>query len=112
MISCQSYIDWILCAHGWDTPKRKQTNNLSPLPDSCLKTIFQVCGPNEGTVDVYKLELSQSFEYHTLLSEMMYAYVTCRSDISYAITNMSKFSSKPSKSHYNKLFKGISQYLR
>ena len=41
---------------------------------------------------------------------MMYAYVTCRSDIAYAITTMNKFSSKPSKSHY-KMLKEIAKYL-
>ena len=41
MISCQSYIDRMLHAHGWDTPKSKQIKNCCPLPDSCLKTIFQ-----------------------------------------------------------------------
>ena len=41
---------------------------------------------------------------------MMYAYVTCRPDIGYAITTMSKFSNKPSERHY-KLSKGIATYL-
>ena len=64
-----------------------------------------------GTVDAYKLELSQEFGYRTLLGEMMYVYVTCQPDISYAITTMSKFSTKPSKSHYE-LLKGIAKYIR
>ena len=41
----------------------------------------------------------------------MYAYVTCRPDIGYAITTMSKFSTKPSKYHYEFL-KGIAKYLQ
>ena len=41
----------------------------------------------------------------------MYSYVTCRPDIGYAITTMSKFSTKPSKYHYE-LLKGITKYLR
>ena len=41
----------------------------------------------------------------------MYAYVTCCPDIGYAITTMSKFSTKPSKYHY-KLLKGIAKYLQ
>ena len=40
----------------------------------------------------------------------MYAYVTYRLDIGYAITTMSKFLTKQSKSLY-KLLKGITQYL-
>ena len=42
---------------------------------------------------------------------MMYAYVTCRPDIGYAINTMSKFSTKPSKYH-DEVRKGIAKYLR
>lgn len=41
---------------------------------------------------------------------MMYAYVTCRPDVGYAITMMS-FSTKLSSTHYH-LLKGISKNLR
>ena len=47
----------------------------------------------------------------TLLGEMMYAYVTCRPDISYVIKTMSKFSTKSSTKHYDYL-RGIAKYLR
>ena len=111
MISCQSYIDRMLCTHDWNNQKKKLSKNLSPLPDAYLKIIYKECGPDEGTVDAFKLELSQGFAYCTLLGEMMYAYVTCRPDIGYAITTMSKFSTKLSKYHYE-LLKGIAKYLR
>ena len=42
---------------------------------------------------------------------MMYAYVTCRPDIGYAITIMSKLSTKPLAKHYG-LLRGIGKYLR
>ena len=42
---------------------------------------------------------------------MMCLYVTCRPDIGYTITTMSKFSTKSSKYQYE-LFKGIIKYLR
>ena len=41
----------------------------------------------------------------------MYAYITCRPDIGYAVTSLSKFSNAPSKYHY-KLLKGVAKYLR
>ena len=41
----------------------------------------------------------------------MYAYVTCRLDIGYAITTLSKFSSCPAKIHYHAL-KNVTRYLR
>ena len=37
MISCQSYIDRMLRAHGWNNQKKKLSKNLPPLPDACLK---------------------------------------------------------------------------
>ena len=110
MIPCKSYIDRMLCAHGWNNQKKKLSKNMAPLPDACLKTVYKECGPDEGTVDVFTLELSQGFAYRTLLGEMMYTYVTCRPDIGYAITTTNKFSTKPSKYHYE-LLKGIAKYL-
>ena len=41
----------------------------------------------------------------------MYAYITCQSDIGYAVTTLSKFSSAPTYFHY-KLLKGVAKYLR
>ena len=41
----------------------------------------------------------------------MYAYITCRPDIGYAITTLLKFSSAPSAYHY-RLLKGAAKYLR
>ena len=46
MLSCQSHIDWMLCAYSWNTPKSKKSKNASPLADSYLKTTFQECGLN------------------------------------------------------------------
>ena len=95
----------MLRAHAWDIPKSKQIKNLFPLLNFCFKTVFQKYYPNEGIIDAYKLKLSQGFRYPILLGIMVYAYVTCHPNISYATTTMSKFSTKPSQSHY-KLLKG------
>ena len=42
MISCQSYIDRMLQAYGWNSHKKKLSKNLSPLPDACLKSTKNV----------------------------------------------------------------------
>ena len=111
MTLCQSYINQMLQAHIWNNHKKTLSNNLSPLSGTCLKTIYKECGPDEGTVDTYKLELSQGFSYCAPFGIMMYTYVTCCPDIGYAITTMRKFSTNPSKYHYE-LLKGITKYLR
>ena len=41
----------------------------------------------------------------------MYAYITCRPDIGYAVTTLSKFSSAPTEYHYT-LLNGVAIYLR
>ena len=110
MISCENYIDCMLCAHFLDMPKSKPAKNSSPLPDTCLKIIFLECGPDEGIVYACKLEVSQCFGYYTLLGKMMYTYVDYLLDIDYVITTMSKFLTKPSERTYE-LLKQITKYL-
>jgi len=60
-------------------------------------------GPKENTPEHKKLENEMGFSYRTLLGKMMYTYVTCRLDIVYAITTLSKFSSAPTRLHYHYL---------
>jgi hypothetical protein len=50
------------------------------------------------------------FSYRSLLGELLYAYVTARPDIGYAITTLSKFATAPAKMHYQRL-KGLALYL-
>ena len=85
-------------AHSWEQlpnkPYNYATKTPSPLQHNCLDIIFKESGSNEGTPATYKLEQDAGFAYRTLLGEMMYAHVTCCPDIGYAITTMSKFSTK------------------
>ena len=111
MILCQNYIEHMLRVYTWDTGKSKHTNSPSPVSDtSCLKTIVKEYGPDEGNGDSCKLEVARDFERHTLLSEMLFVYVTCQLHIGFAITTMNKSSTKLSQVHYE-LLKGITKYL-
>ena len=62
--------------------------------------MFRYKGASEGTATHQVLETSPKFNYQNILEELMYVYITCRPDIGYAITTLSKFSSKPSTFHY------------
>ena len=73
-------------------PSRK----ISPLPSDCIKQLFKYEGPAEGSNGHLVLEKSSGFSYCTLLGELMYSYVTCRPDIGYAVTTLSKVFSAPS----------------
>ena len=41
----------------------------------------------------------------------MYSYISCRPDIGYSVTTLSKFSYAPTAYHY-KLLKGSAKYLK
>ena len=117
-MSAQRYIGRFLTSHGWDEASDSEKANdmkssrpISPLPTDCVKHLFKDVGPRENTPEFHALERTSGFSYRTVLGEMMYAYITCRPDIGYAITTLSKFSSSPSAYHYSKL-KGLAKYLR
>ena len=112
-ISCPNYIDRIMTSHGWTEEKSMQplSKPNSPLSSETLNQIQKHEGFKEGTSDHIKLEKKFGFSYRTLLGEMMYAYVSCRPDIGYAITLMSKYGSNPADYHY-KCLKDIAKYLR
>ena len=88
----------------------KSSKPLAPLPTDCIEQMYSEKGPREGTPEHSALEKSKGFAYRTLLGELMYAYITCRCDIGYAVTTLSKFSTSPSPYHY-KLLKGVAKYL-
>ena len=112
-ISCSNYIDRIMTSHGWETDKMMQPSDkpVSPLPTEVLTQLQKHTGPSEGTNEHQNLQDKMGFSYRTLLGEMMFAYVSCRPDIGYAITLMSKYGSNPSQFHYSQL-KNIAKYLR
>ena len=83
---------------------------VGPLPADAIQKIYKESGLAEGTAEHQALEETCGFGYITLLGQMMYAYVTCRPDIGYAITTMSKFSTTPTLLHYQYL-KHVAKYL-
>jgi Reverse transcriptase (RNA-dependent DNA polymerase) len=113
-ISCENYIHRVLRSHGWDTPSAKEsdTDHVSPLPMDALELMYTAPpGPAEHSDAHAALEEAKGFRYRTLLGELLYACVTCRCDIGYSITTLSKFASSPSPTHFD-LLKGVAKYLR
>jgi len=104
-ISCANYIDCVLTTHNWTTAANMKPSlkPVGPLPVDAIQKIYQELGPAEGTAEHQALEETCGFGDWTLLGEMMYEYVTCRPDIGYAITIMSKFSTTPTLLHYQYL---------
>lgn len=112
-ISCANYIDRVAKSHGWSnaTKDEIQSHPTSPLPDDAVNQMFKATGPPEDSDEHAELESKHGFSYRTLLGELLYAYVTCRPDIGYATTTLSKFSSCPADVHY-RFLKYVTTYLR
>ena len=75
------------------------------IPDNTVNVVIKENDPDEGIAAAYAVKPRSDFAYHTLLGEKMYTYVTCSPniDIGYAITTMSKFSTKLSTLYYSYL---------
>lgn len=113
-LTATGYIDRVLKSHGWDTPSPKESDDekAAPLPVDAVDRLYgSPPGPAEGTTEHADLAQSQGFSFRTLLGELLYAYITCRPDIGYAVVVLSKFSTAPSDYHYRSL-KGVARYLR
>ena len=88
----------------------KSSKPISPIPSGSIEQMFRDKDAPEGTAAHQVLETSSKFNYRNVLGEFMYVYITCRPDIGYAITTLSKFSSKPSAFHY-KLLRGVAKHF-
>ena len=92
----------------------KSSKPIAPTPSGSTKQMFRDEGAPEGTDTHQVLKTSLKFNYQNVLGELMYVYInniTCRPDIGYGITTLSKSSLEPSAFHY-KLFCGVAKYLR
>ena len=111
-VSVSSYIDRIMQTHGWTTPIQVSTRiPQAPIPDDAISSMFNHVGPSEDSPEHAALTLKHGFKYRSLLGELLYAYVTCRPDIGYAIVTLSKFASCPHDVHFS-LLRSVARYLR
>jgi hypothetical protein len=113
-VSCERYVQRLLRSHNWETPSKNEADtehNAIPLPVDAINHIYSVTGPLAQTDEHAQLSKQHGFNYRTLLGELLYAYVTCRPDIGYAVTTLSKFATCPAPIHYTYL-RGVAKYLR
>ena len=74
------------------------------IPSDSIEQMYKETGHKEGTTHHKALEHKIGFSYQTLLGEVMYAYITCQSDIGYTVATCA-----PSEYHY-KLLKMVAKY--
>jgi hypothetical protein len=108
-INVRSYIDKILEGHGWSTPTNSETIK-EPIHPSGVGSLENNEGPQDSA-EADKLEKKMKFGYRAGIGELIYAYVTCRPDIGYAVAELAKFSSNPAEDHYAAV-RRVFKYLR
>ena len=115
VLSCAKYIERVMRSHGWNATGPNEDGETSkpqsPLPAESIAALYSTPGVKEGTPEFETLVKNHGFSYRTLLGELLYAYVTCRPDIGYAVITLSKFSTCPSDFHFVMLRK-VAKYLR
>ena len=114
VLSSEKYINRVLKTHGWEIPKAHESTSdkpIAPISPEQIQEMYETKGAIEHSLENQELAKNHGFEYRTLLGELLYAYVTCRPDIGYSTTTLSKFAAAPADIHFNML-KGIARYLR
>jgi len=108
----QQYIEKILNNHGWLNDKYKSVSRPVPMryESKYVHELETTKGP-EKEKEKLKLEETMKFSYRQALGEALYAMVTCRPDISVAISKLSQYANNPAKIHYTVL-KNVFRYLR
>ena len=76
-----------------------------PLPVDAVTSLHAHQGPPENTAEHAALVSKHGFAYHTLLGELLCAYVMCQPDIGYLTIALSKFSTCPHDHHFSMLKK-------
>ena len=99
--------------HGWMQPSPNESpadDKTVPFHPDLITDLYKTVGPDEGSPAAAILERKSGFSFRSLLGELMYAYVTCRPNIGYHVTTLSKFAHAPDLVHYQAL-KNVAQYL-
>lgn len=108
-VSNQTYLTKILI----DKKVQMDTSHYLPLPmseDSKYNRSIEEATPLTPEA-LTKVEKKYGFTYRQGVGELIYAMVTCRSDISFPLINFCQYSAKPAQEHFQAI-QGIYNYLR
>ena len=111
-ISCKTYIERICekYLNGW-MHKHYMSSRPTPLPqaESFLKSFLSATGDSSPSVQD-KLANDMGLKYRNGLGELIYALVTSRPEISYAVVKCAQATVSPHEIHYHAL-KHLLKYL-
>ena len=107
-----TYLTKVLKAHEWLNDSSQTPLNPTPMRDDSTyqKILDNAVGPTSEE-EKFALHQEMNFSYRQALGEALFAMVTCRPDISFAIIKLAKFANSPAKEHYIAL-KNVFRYLR
>ena len=113
-VSCETYIDKICTEHEktWMKDSKITADRPTPLPsgDTFMKQFINTRGDPDVKLQE-ALAKRMGISYRQGVGELIYAMVTCRPDISFAVVKLAQFSSCPAECHYNGL-RHCLKYLR
>ena len=97
------FIDKIFAANTWigDSPRARIDR---PVPMNCSSDTLRILDsapvPTSDS-ERESLQCSMGFTYRKAIGELIWAMVTCRPDLSFAVIKLSQFSNNPGRIHYN-----------
>ena len=110
----KTYINKMLQKHIWiHTENRDTTPPTFPIPmhpDTNHQRALESATPSTPE-EQKKLEKEMGFGYRQAIGELIYAMVTCRPDISYAVIKLSQYSTKAARVHFEAV-KDVYRYLK
>ena len=109
-VYCSRYMNKILEGHGW----LHNSHSSTRTPMTSDPETIQQLAHSSGLIDVQKaasLQKEMGFKYCQCIGKLMFAVVTCRPDILFAVIYLSQYSCSPAKCHYSAV-KRIYRYLR
>jgi hypothetical protein len=107
-----TYIDQIINKHPW---LRDDSTPLAtyPLPMDPSKHHMKALEQSEPLTMDERLQAEKDFGfgYRNAIGEIIYAMITCRADIAFAIIKLSQYSTKPSLVHFEAV-RHLYRYLK
>ena len=92
---CSSYLTKILKGHNWLTSNTSHAKSPIPNDFKNLKSMCTSKGPNNAS-DAAKIQQKMGFHYRQIIGELMFAEVTCRTDVLFFAILLSQHNKCPS----------------
>ena len=107
-VHCQTYIEKICKSKSFSF----DNIHSKPIPlsaDNAFMSKLETSGSVDATL-IKQLEDKYGFKYRTATGELIFAMVTCRPDIGFAVMKLSQFNNSPTDAHFSAI-QDVYRYL-